>query len=79
MINHGKVDCRIQEGDRIAQLIIEKMNTSDIIEVDELEFTERVDRGFASTDMSPKTYNNSHRCPTYDMLSTSRLQKKLIL
>jgi len=54
MVNHGKADCRIQEGDRIAQLIIEKINTSDIMEVDELELTERVDSGFGSTDMSPK-------------------------
>ena len=54
MINHGKADCRIQEGDRIAQLIIEKINTSDIMEVDQVELTERVDSGFGSTHMSPK-------------------------
>jgi len=36
MINQGKADCRIQEGDRIAQLILEKINTSDMSEVDEL-------------------------------------------
>ena len=35
--NLSKTDCRIQEGDRIAQLIIEKINTSDIMELDELE------------------------------------------
>jgi len=54
MINHGKAHCRIQEGDRIALLIIEKINTSDIMEVNELEVTERADSGFGSTDMSPK-------------------------
>jgi len=54
MINHGKADCRIQEGDRIAQLIIERINTSDIMEVDELELTERANSGSGSTDMSPK-------------------------
>jgi len=54
MVNHGKADCRIQEGDQIAQLIIEKINTSDILAVDELELTERADSGFGSTDMSPK-------------------------
>jgi len=54
MVNHGEADCRIQEGDRIAQLIIEKITTSDMVEVDELELTERADRGFGSTDMSPK-------------------------
>jgi len=54
MINHGKADCRIQEGDRITQLIIDKINKSNIMEVDELELTERADSGFGSTDISPK-------------------------
>ena len=54
MINHGKSDCRIQAGDRIAQLIIEKIKTSDMIEVDDLEVTERAGKDFGSTDMLPK-------------------------
>jgi len=54
MINQGKTDCRIQEGYRIAHLIIEKIITSDIMEVDKLEMTERADSGFGSTDMSPR-------------------------
>jgi len=54
MINHGKADCRVQERDRIAPLIIEKINTSDIIEVDELELTERADSSFVRMDLSLK-------------------------
>ena len=54
MINHGKIDCRIQAGDRMAQIIIEKIDTSDMMEVDQLETTERADGGFGSTDLSPK-------------------------
>ena len=54
MINHGKNNCRIQPGDRIAQLIIKKIDTSDMMEVDDLEITERAEKGFDSTDMSPK-------------------------
>ena len=54
MINHRKIDDRIQAGGRIAQLIIEKIDTSDMMEVDNLEVTERADKGFGSTDMSPK-------------------------
>ena len=54
MINHGKIDCRIQAGDRIAQLIIEKIDSSDMMEVDDLKVTERAGKGFGSTDMSPK-------------------------
>ena len=54
MINQGKIDCRIQAGDRIAQLIIEKIDTADMMEVGNLEVTKRADKGFGSTDMSPK-------------------------
>ena len=54
MINHCKADCRIQEGDQIAQLIIGKISTTDMTEVDELVLTEPADSGFGSTDMSPK-------------------------
>jgi len=39
IINHGKAHCRIQEGDPIAQLIIKKINTSDIMEVDDSSAT----------------------------------------
>ena len=54
MINQGKIDCRIQAGDRIAQLIIEKIDTADMMEVGNLEVTKWADKGFGSTDMSPK-------------------------
>ena len=54
MINHGKLDCRIQAGDRIAQMIIEKIDTSDVMEVDQLEEMGRAEGGFGSTDLSPK-------------------------
>jgi len=53
-IDHGKTDCRIQEGDPIAQLRIEKINKSDIMEVNGVELTERANRGFGSPDISPK-------------------------
>src|ERR1700712_5147897 len=54
MINHGKLDCRIQAGNRITQMIIEKIYTSDVMEVDQREKTERAEAGFGSTDLSPK-------------------------
>ena len=41
-------------GDRIAQLIIKTIDTSDMMEVDDLEVTERAEGGFETTDMSPK-------------------------
>ena len=54
IVNHGKSDCRIQPGDWIAQIIIEKIDTADMMEVDDLQITERADGGFGRTDMSPK-------------------------
>ena len=54
IVNHGKNDCRIQPGNRMAQLIMEKIDTSDMMEVDDLEKTERAERRCGSTDMSPK-------------------------
>ena len=38
--NHGKADCLYKAGDRIAQLIVEKIVNTDAMEVDDLETTE---------------------------------------
>jgi len=54
MINHSNNDCHITEGERITQMIIEKIDMSDAMEVDELEDTIRGKEGFGSTDLSPK-------------------------
>jgi len=54
MMNHGKNSYQVQEGDRIAQMIIEKIDMSDMMEVDNLRITERGNQGFGSTDLSPK-------------------------
>ena len=53
MINHSNTECRIMEGERIAQMIVEKIDMSDAMEVDELENTVRGEKGFGSTDLSP--------------------------
>lgn len=39
----------IEEGDRVAQLIIQKFEAVDFVEVDDLEGTDRGDGGFGST------------------------------
>ena len=49
MFNHGNNNCTISKGDRIAQLIIEKINTSNLIEVDDLDNTQRGSGGYGST------------------------------
>ena len=50
MENMGDLDFVIKKGDCIAQLILEKITTPEVIEVDELEETKRGDGGFGSTD-----------------------------
>jgi len=52
--NHGKADCVIKAGDRIAQLILEKIANADAMEVADLEVTEQGKMGFGSSDMNPK-------------------------
>jgi len=52
--NHGKADCVFKAGDRIAQLIMEKVANTDAMEVDDLETTQRGKLGFGSSDLNPK-------------------------
>jgi len=52
--NHGEMDCLFKAGDRIAQLIIERIADGDAMEVDDVGITERGNMGFGSSDLSPK-------------------------
>ena len=49
LFNHGEQDFQVQEGDRIAQLILEQIADKPVIQVQELTQTTRGDRGFGST------------------------------
>ena len=49
MFNHGDQEFQIQEGDRIAQLILEQIADKPVIEVRELTQTQRENKGFGST------------------------------
>lgn len=48
-INHGQEDIKIQKNNKIAQMIINKVEKADIEEVDELDDTSRGEGGFGST------------------------------
>lgn len=52
LINHGQDDFWIKHGDRIAQLVIAKVERIDVLEVTELDETERGAGGFGSTGKS---------------------------
>ncbi|KAH9978074.1 dUTP pyrophosphatase [Lactifluus volemus] len=49
LFNHSDVDFTVEQGDRVAQLVIEKIETPSIVEVDDLEATVRGENGFGST------------------------------
>jgi deoxyuridine 5'-triphosphate nucleotidohydrolase len=49
LFNHSDVDFQVSEGDRIAQLVLEKIYTPAVIEVESLSETERGVGGFGST------------------------------
>jgi len=49
LINHNDEPFMVKVGDRVAQLIMEKIETPDVEEVEELEATERGEGGFGST------------------------------
>ena len=49
LVNHGYDSFHVKEGDRIAQLILEKISTPDVEEITEHTATERGAGGFGST------------------------------
>ena len=49
LFNHSDVDFEVKPGDRIAQLIIGKIVTPEVEEVDDLDTTVRGAGGFGST------------------------------
>jgi dUTP pyrophosphatase len=49
LFNHAENDFEIKEGDRIAQLVLERIFTPEVVEVQELEESVRGAGGFGST------------------------------
>lgn len=52
LFNFGEKDFAVKVGDRIAQLLIEKIANPDVVEVESLDDTVRKDGGFGSTGVS---------------------------
>ena len=49
LFNHADEDFEVKKGDRIAQLILERISMANVVETDELFATERGAAGFGST------------------------------
>jgi dUTP pyrophosphatase len=52
LFNFGKTDFEIKQGDRIAQLVLEKIAQAEVFECENLDETERGEGGFGSTGVS---------------------------
>lgn len=52
LFNHSDVDFIVKVGDRVAQLILEKIETPEVMEVEDLEETKRGTGGFGSTGLN---------------------------
>lgn len=49
LFNHAEKDFEVKEGDRVAQLVLERIYTPEVLEVQKLEESVRGDGGFGST------------------------------
>lgn len=49
LFNFSDVDFKVTAGDRVAQLICEKIEYPDVVEAESLDDTERGEGGFGST------------------------------
>ena len=54
LINQGNEGCLIQKGERMAQIMVEKINTETAVQLKHLCYTNRATKGFGSTDLDPK-------------------------
>jgi len=52
LFNHAEADFEVKKGDRIAQLVLERIYTPEVLEVAELEASVRGAGGFGSTGVS---------------------------
>ena len=72
LMNHGTQDCLIQAGERIAQIIGEKMNTDTAFQVEHLTNTDRGTKGFGSTDLNPRrTIKTNQTIPQISFLQAN--------
>ncbi|MBU3098502.1 MULTISPECIES: dUTP diphosphatase [Clostridium] len=57
LINHSKIDFRVEKNMKIAQMVIKPVLKVSIVEVDELNSTQRGKGGFGSTGLANNTDN----------------------
>jgi len=65
LVNLGDQPYRVEKGDRIVQLIIEKIDNRELQEVTQLDDTKRGDRGFGSSDTTMDQRVTSQKAKTH--------------
>ena len=61
LINQGTQDCLLQAGERMAQIIVEKINTETAVQVEHPANPDRGTKGFGSMDLHPRRTIKSHQ------------------
>lgn len=61
LFNHADEDLVVEVGDRVAQLVLERIVIPEVLEVDELDETERGAGGFGSTGVGAKETGSPKR------------------
>ena len=75
LFNHGNQEFNIQEGDRIAQLILEQVANKPVMKVQELTQTQRGDQGFGSTGSQQINIISEHK-GNNKYTSNTRIQRE---
>ena len=65
LFNHSDQSFEVSAGDRIAQILLERIALPEVQEVDQLPDTQRGDKGFGSTGSSVRATTHNERCPLY--------------
>lgn len=73
LFNFGDKDFEVEVGDRVAQLVLERIDMADAVEVDDLEDTERGAGGFGSTGVSAAAASS----PSFPPLVVSKRPRSL--
>ena len=61
LMNHGTQGCLIQVGERMAQIIVEKIKTETVVQVEHLANMDRGTKAFGSTDLNPRRMIKSNQ------------------
>jgi hypothetical protein len=75
LFNHGDIDFPIKKGDRVAQLILERISMASVQEVEVLSETERGASGFGSTGIQQKSIDTSTSLTSTPMIEADENNK----